>query len=116
MEFNNLGKNCRYCLQKDFLPFLCKYCNHYYCMNHTNTKYHQDCNKLKEKSNIKKIKFNKKKCFVCNKKDKYNYTCNKCNKDVCMIHRYEWEHKCNIKLINKSKIKKSIKKKSCLIC
>ena len=32
MEFEDLGKHCAYCRQKDILPFRCNCCNEYYCL------------------------------------------------------------------------------------
>ncbi|KAK6204923.1 uncharacterized protein RJT21DRAFT_4325 [Scheffersomyces amazonensis] len=37
----NLGKNCFFCQQLDFLPFQCEYCGETYCSNHRNVEIHK---------------------------------------------------------------------------
>lgn len=37
----DLGKNCHFCNQLDFLPFDCEYCSHTYCSRHRGLDRHQ---------------------------------------------------------------------------
>lgn len=34
MEFIDLGKHCRVCNTKDFLPFKCEFCGYFFCKEH----------------------------------------------------------------------------------
>ncbi|RCK55912.1 CDC48-associated ubiquitin-like/zinc finger protein 1 [Candida viswanathii] len=43
----NLGKNCQYCNQLDFLPFVCEFCNKTFCSNHRTIEQHNCTNKDK---------------------------------------------------------------------
>lgn len=43
----NLGKNCQYCNQLDFLPFICEFCNKTFCSNHRTIEQHNCINKNK---------------------------------------------------------------------
>ncbi|KAL6453633.1 CUZ1 CDC48-associated ubiquitin-like/zinc finger protein 1 [Candida maltosa Xu316] len=43
----NLGRNCQYCNQLDFLPFVCEYCKKTYCQNHRTVEQHECVNKEK---------------------------------------------------------------------
>ncbi|KAK6462152.1 hypothetical protein DFJ63DRAFT_144521 [Scheffersomyces coipomensis] len=37
----NLGKNCSFCSQLDFLPFQCEFCNEIFCSDHRNVEIHK---------------------------------------------------------------------------
>ena len=41
MEFEDLGKHCEYCRQKDILPFQCGYCKKYFCLQHIDIEKHK---------------------------------------------------------------------------
>lgn len=43
----DLGKNCQYCNQLDFLPFVCEFCNKTFCSNHRTIEQHNCKNKDK---------------------------------------------------------------------
>ncbi|KAI5953408.1 hypothetical protein KGF54_002780 [Candida jiufengensis] len=43
----NIGKNCSYCSQLDFLPFHCEYCNKTFCSQHRTLEQHHCPNKDK---------------------------------------------------------------------
>lgn len=116
MEFSDLGSFCSICHQKDFLPFTCKFCKKEFCLKHRTIQDHQ-C-EYKQPIQIKPIHIHKKKrnrCSVCRKKHTFSNaisTCEHCNKYICMLHRYRFEHDC-IKLVKQKPIKqKPIKKKS----
>lgn len=34
MEFCDLGKHCKLCFRQDYLPFQCKFCREFYCLEH----------------------------------------------------------------------------------
>jgi len=34
MEFCDVGKHCKLCFRQDYLPFQCKYCREFYCLEH----------------------------------------------------------------------------------
>ena len=92
MEFIDLGKHCYKCSQQDFLPFLCKDCNHYYCLEH---RFHGCLGKTvkrkkRKRKNIKKKIDNNKKCYNkdCNEGYFDTYKCKHCNKYYCLYHRH----------------------------
>ena len=35
MEFDNIGKKCNYCNQRDFLPIICLHCKKHFCKEHS---------------------------------------------------------------------------------
>ena len=41
MEFEDLGKHCEYCRQKDILPFQCGNCKKYFCLQHIRIEEHK---------------------------------------------------------------------------
>lgn len=41
MEFDDLGKHCSYCQQKDILPMQCGCCNQYFCLEHIQRESHK---------------------------------------------------------------------------
>ncbi|RLV94360.1 CDC48-associated ubiquitin-like/zinc finger protein 1 [Spathaspora sp. JA1] len=41
----DIGKNCQYCNQLDFLPFVCEFCKQTYCSNHRKIDQHNCINK-----------------------------------------------------------------------
>lgn len=116
-----IGKHCSFpdCNQLDFLPFLCKECDKYYCLKHRTCSEHQ-CKSIK-KEKTKKIKcpickhkflINKnedpnliinnhiiknctgplKKCSYKKCKEKSNLVfCKLCKKNYCIKHRFH-EH------------------------
>lgn len=48
MEFEDLGKHCAFCNQKDILPMECGSCHKYFCLQHIRQEDHKcemaDCN------------------------------------------------------------------------
>ena len=48
MEFDDLGKHCAFCNQKDILPMECGSCHKYFCLQHIRQEDHKcemaDCN------------------------------------------------------------------------
>lgn len=49
----NLGENCHYCKQLDFLPFRCEYCHNTYCSNHRTLDSHSCPGKAKFETGVK---------------------------------------------------------------
>lgn len=41
MEFEDLGKHCELCRQKDILPFQCNCCQKYFCLQHITREEHR---------------------------------------------------------------------------
>ena len=131
MEFSDLGARCsmKECNQQDYLPFKCNLCNKFYCLNHKSYDQHncieynaKSNNRINEKNIIKK-KINR--CHVCNKKDLFELKCSKCNKYICLEHRYQENHDCfihkkNINIEDKKITTKNHKPDSafgkCIIC
>lgn len=70
MEFCDLGKHCKFCFRQDYLPFQCKYCREFYCLEHRMMDDHQ-CIKKKYK----------KKCPICQSKNH-----NKDSPHLCSIN------------------------------
>jgi len=98
MEFSYLGKHCYKCSQQDYLPFLCKDCNHYYCLEH---RFHGCLDKTdtiivkrKKRKKIKKKSNSGLKCHDKNCNENYfdTYKCKYCNKHYCIHHSH---HKCS---------------------
>lgn len=65
MEFEDLGKHCAYCRQKDILPFRCNCCNEYYCLEH--------------------IKRDAHKCPKANANDNTVIVCTKCDQLIQLL-------------------------------
>ena len=112
MEFENLGKHCKICNVKDFLPFRCMYCDSYYCKEHRDKHNCVEANplsrqkistqkmyssKLERKSPLKKRnRMPRYKCSVegCKTKEKFPVKCFRCNQNFCLKHRFQELHKC----------------------
>jgi len=118
----NVGKHCNFCLQVDFCPIKCQYCNETYCKDHWGhqnrkcTQYLENlttcpmCNitftlRNNEDPNIKiknHIKYScektqtKLRCRVkkCKKICLIPMVCNSCNKNFCIEHRLNIKHTC----------------------
>lgn len=58
MEFSGLGKHCKICNQKDFLPFTCDYCKYPHCLEHQTVKSH-DCQPYQKEQERKQKKIDK---------------------------------------------------------
>lgn len=122
MEFENLGQHCSYCRQKDFLPFTCKFCKKPFCLQHRTIASHEceEASKVtaryeydNDKDKKTKPKIKRLRCHICNRKNTSSqlvYPCNDCNQNVCMNHRYTFEHEC-ISTIKKPIVRKNKKKK-----
>ena len=59
MEFEDLGKHCAFCNQKDILPMQCGSCHQYFCLEHIQREQHK-CEKMNS---------NEKMVIVCKKCD-----------------------------------------------
>lgn len=100
MCFDNLGKDCalKECQQKDYLPFECKYCKQFYCLEHRSVVDH-NCyvyNQKKRKNILRKKTYY---CFVCKKKTMVEWKCKLCSKNTCFKH-FEF-HDCSDKIDKK---------------
>ena len=65
MEFEDLGKHCEFCHQKDILPFRCNCCNKYFCLDH--------------------IKREEHKCPLANANDRSVIVCSKCGQLIQLL-------------------------------
>lgn len=65
MEFEDLGKHCAYCQQKDILPFQCNCCKEYYCLEHIRRDAH--------------------KCPKANANDNTVIICTKCDQPIQLL-------------------------------
>lgn len=102
MEF---GRKCQFtnCNIVDFLPFYCRECNKYYCLNHRTYCSHNCINNPNNRQN--KIIKKKKKKYICNfpncnKRGIILSLCNKCNKYYCIKHRFHDLHYNHTVLVN----------------
>jgi len=113
MEFDNLGKKCSFieCGRQDYLPFFCEFCKKYYCLEHRTIDKHK-CPIDNKIINIKKTKSVFYKCELCKEKQLFELKCSKCNKHVCLKHRYQDKHHC---VKNKYYSIKRPSKKKCII-
>lgn len=112
MEFCDLGKHCslKECRRQDYLPFQCKYCQNFYCLDHRSITEHK-CSKYREltrkvvpKSSTKYY------CIVCQKNTKIEMKCPMCKKNTCLGHRHY--HLCSEK-IEKDDEKEGLRKWFC---
>lgn len=91
MEFSDLGSHCslKECNRQDYLPFQCKYCHEFYCLEHR-TEIDHNCSKYEEttRTKIKKKKEVKHTCIVCKKDTKIEMKCFMCQKNTCLAHRH----------------------------
>lgn len=81
---------------KDYLNFYCQSCKKNLCKEH----YHIDINcpfteKVEDKQGLK-LDIQYYKCSFCNVEtpNHSGATCKYCNKDFCLAHRLESDHKC----------------------
>lgn len=51
MEFDDLGKHCAFCNQKDILPMQCGCCYQYFCLEHIQRECHK-CPKMNSNENM----------------------------------------------------------------
>jgi hypothetical protein len=101
MEFNDLGKHCSYCLQKDFLPVQCNYCKDYFCKIHYNYCEHEcESKNLQDllvgvEVKAKEVK-KRSRCSKCKRKFTSSniLVCGKCNQKVCYEHHLTFDHSC----------------------
>jgi len=90
----DIGAYCSYteCNREDFLPFECKFCKKFYCLDHRQPDNHfckKQNQQLKKRLNIKKFP-----CIVCKKNTQTFSPCKFCNKNVCLTHRFQDVHPC----------------------
>jgi hypothetical protein len=95
MEFDNIGKKCNYCNQRDFLPIICLHCKKHFCKEHSFFENH-NCTNIKKKEICKSSSIYIEKCNVkgCKKKEIIKFICKICNKNYCMLHRFADSHNC----------------------
>lgn len=65
MEFEDLGKHCAFCKQKDILPMRCNLCEQYFCIDH--------------------IRYDDHKCPSAHKYDNVVIVCKYCDQSVQLI-------------------------------
>ena len=97
MEFDNLGKCCYICHQRDFLPFQCDRCHQYYCLNHRTPESHNCPVTIKSnKPTKKKPPKTGYKCSVvgCKQTLLFANKCGRCGKQHCLLHRFPDTHNC----------------------
>lgn len=119
MEFSDLGKHCRVCNTKDFLPFKCDFCNYFFCKEHRTEHACTSANPLSQsntqtqtqthipapdrtRSNPthpipkKRKRLPRFKCDHenCRAKEKFAIKCFKCGLNFCLKHRYQDAHNC----------------------
>lgn len=91
MEFCDLGMHCslKECNRQDYLPFQCKYCKKFYCLEHRFPFKHY-CSELEKTKNKIPIPTRKTKnyCVVCKKDTKIEMKCVMCQKNTCLVHRH----------------------------
>jgi AN1-type zinc finger protein 1 len=98
----NIGKHCKICKRKDYLPFECEHCNEWHCSEHRSYLHHECSNAPHQKPTKPtipdKIKITKtkksKKCIKCKEPQIVPNKCTICNHTVCMMHRYRDQHRC----------------------
>ena len=104
MEFPELDKHCKICRQLDFLPFKCDFCKELYCLEHKDPKDHE-CKNI--------TNYESKQCYKKRCKNKiYVKSCENCQKNFCIDHRF---HDCpKIEITNNKNLIQN--KKSQKIC
>ena len=103
MEFSDLGKHCRVCNTKDFLPFKCDFCNYFFCKEHRTEHTCTSANPLSQSNTNpthpipkKRKRLPRFKCDHenCRAKEKFAIKCFKCGLNFCLKHRYQDAHNC----------------------
>lgn len=92
----DIGKHCflKECNQEDFLPFQCKFCKEYFCLEHRQPDNHFCQHETQNTRAKEKIQIPKFPCIVCKKNTNTKTPCNICNKNVCLTHRFSDTHPC----------------------
>lgn len=87
MEFCDLGSHCSLeeCRRQDYLPFQCKYCSNFYCLEHRSVSDH-NCFKYKDEEENEKKNKKTRQCFFCKKKTKLELKCSICRQYTCYKH------------------------------
>jgi AN1-type zinc finger protein 1 len=116
MDFDNIGKQCAFCKQRDFLPFQCDRCRLFYCLDHRTPDNHQcpvNHPVISQKPSRNLPSYH---CSVkdCRTKQSFQNICTRCGEHHCLRHRYPEEHNCSVirhrSVINSTKVTKATKK------
>jgi len=101
MEFYDVGANCSFCKQKDFLPVTCEYCKEIFCSNHKFPEEHF-CSKFKKQTGKKENQINLKKCTKCDENSIIQ--CKICKFSFCSTHHLPEVHECKTKKVTLKKM------------
>ncbi|KAG9348018.1 hypothetical protein JZ751_004037 [Albula glossodonta] len=94
----DIGEHCNIqsCHQKDFLPFVCDYCSGVFCVEHRSRESHS-CPEIPVKKEVLTSGGSTSyQCTFegCKGKELLPVQCPQCQKNFCLAHRHQDDHKC----------------------
>ncbi|XP_037550272.1 AN1-type zinc finger protein 1 [Nematolebias whitei] len=94
----DIGKHCQVdsCNLKDFLPFVCDFCSGVYCLEHRSRDTHSCSKEPVKRESQTAVGSSSYPCSFedCKGKELLPVLCPQCEKQFCLAHRHQDDHKC----------------------